>query len=498
MTTPHAAYQSLVERFRRIALLGDAQAILSWDSATTMRPGSAEARAEVDAALALEVHERRTAPDLGEVFAAVDATTLDPWQRANLDGMRRTWLHATAVPADLVEAASRAASQCEHRWRTARHENDFDGLAPLLRTVLASQREIAAAKAEALGVSRYDALLDQYEPGGTSARIDQLFDELSGFLPDLIATALERQASRPAPLPLDGHFPVAAQRDLGQRLMAALGFDFDRGRLDVSAHPFCGGTPDDLRLTTRYNEQDFARALMGTLHETGHALYEAGLPAEWRHQPVGTARGMSIHESQSLFVEMQLCRSLAFQHFLAPLAREAFGVDGPAWTPENLYAVGTRVQRSLIRVDADECTYPAHVLLRYRLERQMIDGALDVADLPDAWAEGMRRLIGITPPDHKDGCLQDIHWPSGAFGYFPTYTLGAMTAAQLREAVDQAIPDLESQLAAGHFAPVVSWLRDAIHRRASSLPTDALLTHATGRPLDVAAYRRHLERRYLG
>ncbi len=491
------AYQTLSDRFRRIGLLNDAGAILSWDGAAMMQPGSAAARAEVDAALAITIHERLTAPDMGEWFDRVDPKPLDAWQQANLAGMRRLWLHATAVPADLVEALSKAASASEHRWRIARKENDFKGLQPLLEEVLRLTREVARVKAAAFGCSPYDALLDQYEPGGSSARVKGLFDELKTFLPGLIAGALEAQARRPAPLQPTGPFPIEAQRALGQSMMQALGFDFSRGRLDISAHPFCGGTPDDQRLTTRYFETDFARALMGTLHETGHALYEAGLPPEWRQQPVGSARGMSLHESQSLFVEMQISRSLAFQRFAAPKIRAAFGVDGPEWTPENLLALGTRVTRGFIRVDADECTYPAHVLLRTELEQAMIAGDLEIADLPGAWDEGMRALLGVTPPNHHDGCLQDIHWPSGAFGYFPTYTMGAMTAAQLRVSLDQVMPDLDAKVEAGDFQPIVAWLKANVHSLASSLSADEILTKATGRPLDVTAYRRHLERRYL-
>ncbi|MFY7960601.1 MAG: carboxypeptidase M32, partial [Elsteraceae bacterium] len=259
----------------------------------------------------------------------------------------------------------------------------------------------------------------------------------------------------------------------------------------------CGGTPDDIRLTTRYREDDFRSAMMGVLHETGHALYEVGLPADWRYQPVGYARGMSVHESQSLLMEMQACRSRAFARFTAPLIREAFNGSGPAWEAENLYRLGTQVTRGLIRVDADEVTYPAHVILRYRLERALVSGALSLADLPGAWNDGMQELLGVRPPSDVDGCLQDIHWPSGAFGYFPTYTLGAMTAAQLYQAAGAAIPDLDARLEQGDFTALLGWLRTHIHGRASYLPAPALLTEATGRPLESAPFLAHLRRRYL-
>jgi carboxypeptidase Taq len=255
--------------------------------------------------------------------------------------------------------------------------------------------------------------------------------------------------------------------------------------------------PDDVRLTTRWDESDFLSGLMGVLHETGHALYERGLPPHWRHQPVGQARGMSVHESQSLLVEMQACRGREFIDYLAPRAAAAFGRSGPEWSPDNLHRIYTRVERSLIRVDADEATYPAHVILRYRLEKSMIAGDLDLADLPGAWRTGMKSLIGIVPPDDKDGCLQDIHWPGGAWGYFPTYTLGAMTAAQLFDGATSADATILPAIARGEFKPLFAWLRAHVHGVGSLQPTRELLIAATGKPLDPAIYKRHLQRRYL-
>ncbi|MFM7141351.1 MAG: carboxypeptidase M32, partial [Alphaproteobacteria bacterium] len=282
---------------------------------------------------------------------------------------------------------------------------------------------------------------------------------------------------------------------------------------DTSHHPFCGGIPEDVRITTRWNEDDFLRGLLTVVHETGHALYERGLPAAWRRHPVGRARGMSFHEGQSLLVEMQVCRSGAFLSWLAPIAREAFAARLPrksggvvghansagdgAWSAAALRRRATRVARTLIRVDADEVTYPAHVVLRYRLERAMIDGRLDPADLPGAWREGLREVLGVEPPDDRTGCLQDIHWYAGAFGYFPTYTMGAMTAAQLFDAARRASPGIEADIAQGHVDGLLAWLRENVHSLGSLLPTRDLLVRATGRPLDAAIFRRHLERRYL-
>jgi len=491
-------YQRLEGRFRRLGALRDAEAMLHWDLATMMPKGGAEARGDQLAVLKSLRHGILTEPETEELLAVAEMRdTLDPWQAANLREMRRTWTHATALSGEQVEALSRAASACEAAWRDARADDDFAAVLPKLETVLALIRETATVKAEKLGVSPYDALLDEYEPDGRSDEIDRVFADLEAFLPGLVGEVLERQASDPRVVEPEGPFPVERQRELAVRLMEVFGFDFHHGRLDVSLHPFCGGTPDDVRITTRYDETDFTSALMGVLHETGHALYERGLPEAWRGQPVGDARGMAVHESQSLLIEMQVCRSRGFLGFAAPIMKAMLGGDGPAWDTANLYRLYTRVQPGFIRVDADEVTYPAHVILRYNLEKAMIAGDLEAADLPTAWNEGMGRLLGLTPPNDRLGCLQDIHWYDGAWGYFPTYTLGAMTAAQLFAAAVDADPTIESGIAAGDFSGLMTWLADNVHSRGSQLTSRELLTAATGRPLDAEIFEAHLKRRYL-
>lgn len=493
-----SAYQTLERRFARLAALNDALGILQWDTETLMPPGAADGRAEQLATLKVLSHEMLTDDDNADLLAdAEHERELSNWQEANLHEMRRAYLHATAVPGDLVEASSRAISRCEMVWREARPAGDFAMLLPSLSEVLNLQRQIAAAKAEALGCSLYEALLDTYEPGGNTDHIDKVFAALKAFLPGFLGEVLERQKSRPDILPLPGPFPVETQRALGVRMMQAAGFDFNKGRLDISLHPFCGGATHDVRLTTRYDEDDFTKALMGVMHETGHALYEQNRPAEWLGQPVSEARGMSLHESQSLIIEMQACRSRAFLEFAAPVMRDSFGGTGPAWDAANLHRMYTKVEPGFIRVDADEVTYPAHILIRYDLEKALIEGDMTLADLPDAWNEGMRDLLGLKVTTDRLGCLQDIHWPGGAWGYFPTYTLGAITAAQLFDAATRADDNVLPGLARGDFSPLVNWLRTNIHSKGSLLPADQLLTKATGRPLDAGVYERHLRRRYL-
>ncbi len=494
----NAAYAELETRFKRINLLRQSAGMLQWDLETLMPPGGAGARSEQLATLSVLAHELLTEPRVGELLeTAAQPNGLDPWQRANVKGMQREWRHAACLPAELVEARSKAATECELAWRAARPANDFKGLLPRLQTVLDLAREAGRIKGEAFGAPPYDALMDEYEPGATQAEITPLFDRLAGVLPELIQSVLDKQARGPAIEKPPGPFPAATQMALARRLMENIGFDFKHGRLDTSAHPFCGGVPDDIRLTTRWNEADFLPGLMGVLHETGHAMYERGLPSDWRLQPVGQALGMSVHESQSLIVEMQASRSREFITWLAPVAAQAFGGSGPAWGADNLVRIYTRVERGLIRVDADEVTYPAHVILRYRLERALIAGDMKLADLPGAWAEGMKNLVGIVPPDDKDGCLQDIHWPGGSWGYFPSYTLGAMTAAQLFDAARLARPEIPAFLGRGDFSPLMAWLRENVHGKGSLLTARELLIAATGRPLDPEIFLRHLRTRYL-
>ncbi len=411
--------------------------------------------------------------------------------------MRHHWVHATAVPQSLVSALTKAANETEMVWRTARKKNNFRQFAAHFTPLLKLIRESAEAKAAALGVSPYDALLDFYDPGMRCDYIDPLFANLESTLPALVDRVIEHQKTKPPALEPEGTFAIDAQKALGIEFMQRLGFDFSQGRLDVSTHPFCGGAHGDVRITTRYRETNFTESFFGVLHETGHALYEKNLPAAWRMQPVGRARGMSMHESQSLLVEMQLSLSQEFIAFALPRMKHHLGGSGAAWSAENITRLMTKVERSLIRVTADEVTYPLHVILRYRLEQALLSGDLKVDDLPAAWNEKMQHYLGITPPNDADGCLQDIHWPGGSIGYFPTYTLGAMIAAQLFDAAKKQIPNLMPSVARGEFGALTAWLSERVHQKASFSSTQDILIKATGKPLDAAIYKAHLENRYL-
>ena len=493
-----SAYNALEARFRRLGLLGGAAGILHWDWATMMPPGGAEPRAAQLAELALIRHETLTdarVPDLLDE-AEADADSLDDWQRANLTRMWRRWRQAAALPAALVQALSEASSHCEMVWREARPASDFAAFAKAFEPLLGLVREKAAALGEALDCAPYDGLVESYEPGLRCATIDPLFDDLANFLPAFLGEVREAQADTGAPPPVSGS--VEAQQVLARRLMTALGFDFDHGRLDVSLHPFCGGSAGDIRITTRYDEADALSGLMGVLHETGHALYEAGLPEAWRYQPVGQAGGMALHESQSLLIEMQACRSRPFMHFLTPLLVEHLGGGATSADAEMLYRQAIRVEPGTIRVDADEVTYPAHIMLRYRLECALIADDLSCDEIPGAWAEIHQDLLGLRPENDAQGCLQDIHWSVGEIGYFPSYTVGALMAAQFFDAAARAEPELWPAIERGDFSPLFGWLRANVHSLGSRHEGPALLERATGAPLGTAVFKAHLQCRYLG
>ncbi|MEM7566307.1 MAG: carboxypeptidase M32 [Pseudomonadota bacterium] len=487
------AYHALTERQRRIAHLGSASGILSWDNSVMMPKGAAAWRGETMATLAGLMHEMGTAPEVADQLDQAENEDLTPDQARNLALLRRSHTRATALPGQLVEALSKASSASEIAWREARATDDFSLLEPHLTEVLDLNREQAQRLGERLDLSPYDALLDGFDPGRRSTDVDAVFDTLVAELPAMIDTVLGRQSAPPEP---KGGYAIEKQEDIGRAVLKALAYDFDHGRLDVSTHPFTGGAPGDVRITTRYAPDDFTQSLMGTIHECGHALYEQGLPEDWRGQPLGGSAGLAIHETQSLLYEMQLGRSDAVQAWLRPQLVAAFGEE-PALSEDGLRTTYRHVARTPIRVDADEMTYPLHVVLRYRLERAMLAGDLAVKDLPEAWNAGMTELVGYTPTSNAEGCLQDIHWPMGAFGYFPTYSLGAMGAAQIFQAAldaDAAIPD---GIERGDFAPLLAWLRTNIHEQGSRHEPDALMERATGAPLGADTFLAHLRGRYV-
>ena len=491
-------YKQLEQEFKRLHALRGALSLLRWDAAVMMPRGSADIRGEQLAALETEQHALLTSPRISRLLDRAQANSqgMQDWQIANLREMRRERDHAIATPVALISRLTKAASRAEVCWLEARTQGRFESFAPLLEEVVLLVRDKAALLGQALNLAPYDALVDEFSPGITMADIDGMFKALSRRLPALIREAIAAQADRP-PQTLAGRFPPGKQRALILEVMKQIGFPFDRGRLDESEHPFTEGVPGDIRVTTRLDGADPFVGLLGALHETGHAMYDLGLPHEWRDQPVGRNRGMALEESQSLLMEMIVGRSRPFVRYLQPLLTRHLGVGGQEWSVENIYAHLTRVRRSLIRVDADELTYPLHIMLRYELEKQLLSGELAVRDLPQAWNAGMQERLGVRPDNDAQGCLQDVHWAVGSFGYFPSYALGMVIAAQLNESLRNDVAGLDEQLARGEFSGLLDWLRTRVHGLAAKVSVQELLRAATGRPLSAAAFIRYAETKYL-
>jgi len=498
---PFMSFQKLDELGRKLESLEHAISILGADEATHMAVGGGEKRAEAMSNLAGMYHAQATAPQIADWIDAARNEDLNEDQTRALAEFERAYVNATCLPTEFVERRTAATMRSEQLWRDLRPKGDWDSFLPALEGVVALVREEAALRSAATGLAPYDALMDQYDPGNRTAEIDAVFADLKEFLTDFVPEALEvqdeRLGMRPRK-PLHAPYPIEKQRELGLAAMRAVGFDFTHGSLAVSHHPFCGGVPTDVRMTTRYRTDEFLSSLMGVLHETGHALYEQGLPKVWSHWQLGKARGMGMHESQSLFVEMQLARSPEFWEFMLPLVHQHLGDTAiPGWEIADVLNEVNFVERGYIRVDADEVTYPLHVILRYELEQDLVSGKLEASQIPEAWDTKMIEYLGIsTINDPKDGPMQDVHWPGGAFGYFPSYTLGAMIAAQLAAAMEKDLPDMRTQIRKGDFAAINQWRADKVWNEASRYSTPELITRATGEPLNADHFKKHLRERY--
>src|SRR3954465_3836252 len=491
-------YKQLEQEWKRLHAFRGAMAVLRWDAAVMMPRGSADVRGEQLAALETEYHALVTAARITRLLDRAQANTggLEDWQIANLREMRRQRDFAIATPVALVSRLAKAASKAEAKWLHARQTGKFEDFAPYLEEVVHLVRDKAALLGQSRNLSPYDALVDEFSPGLTSAEIDGMFKALERRLPGLIREVLARQEQRPG-LPIVGKFTATRQRALSVEIMKAVGFPFDRGRLDESEHPFTEGVPGDVRVTTRFDTSEPFTGLLGAMHETGHAMYDVGLPVEYADQPVGRDRGMALEESQSLLMEMIVCRSRGFVTYLRPLLEKHFGVTGPEWSEDNLYAHLTRVRRGPIRVDADELTYTLHIQLRYELEKQLLSGELAVRNLRDAWNSIMEQRLGVKPANDLEGVLHDVHWAVGSFGYFPSYALGAVMAAQFYEALREAVPDVDAEIARGNFSGLMGWLKTNVHSQGARVSAQELLKLSTGKPLSAAAALRYLETKYL-
>ncbi|MFB6111263.1 MAG: carboxypeptidase M32 [Halobacteriaceae archaeon] len=487
------AYEELLDRYERIAYIGSAAGVLGWDQRVTMPDGGTPARARQQSALSGLRHELLTDEELGELLTACEGADLTSAQQAAVREIRREYDRSARVPQDLVERMSQKSSEAVEIWEEAKAEDDFEQFAPHLEELVELNRQYA----EHIDPDRdpYEVLFEGYEPYLPLETAERVLTRLREELPPLIdgIRASDTELARP----FEGlEYPVEAQEAFSRAVLDDLGYDWDHGRLDTSSHPFTSGNPYDTRITTRYDESDPLGGLMATIHEFGHAYYGLGIPREEFGSPLGSAMGLTIHESQSRLWENQIGRSGAFWHYLAPLIREHFdGLDDV--TPQALYEAASRVyENNMIRVEADELTYHMHIVLRFEIERDLIRGDLDVGEVPAVWNEKMVEYLGIRPETDTEGCLQDIHWSQGSFGYFPTYSLGSVLAAQLDHHARTAIDELDDEVRNGEFGALREWLRQNIHEHGARYTTPELIELATGEEFTADYFLDHVESKY--
>lgn len=488
-------YAELIGRVKEVATLGSCGAVLGWDERTFMPAAAASTRADQMAILAKLGHEMFTHPRVGDLIVSLDSTRLDEGPAASVREIRRAHDRAVKVPKELVEELARVTSQAQGIWQEAKAKNNFALFRPWLEQIVRLKRR----EIDCVGYadSPYDALLDEYEPGACAAELKGLFAELAAGLAPLAAQIVGRATPADESL-FKREFPVAAQERLSRDIATAVGFDFNAGRLDSTAHPFCTGIgPGDCRILTRYNPHRPLESFFGTLHEAGHGLYEQGLPAEHYGTPLGTAASFGIHESQSRLWENQIGRCRAFWDGYFPKFRAAFAPALDDVSPSQFWSLANKVRPSLIRIDADEVTYNLHIILRFELELALLTGEVAVADLPVTWNERFQKLFGLTVPDDARGCLQDIHWSFGGFGYFPTYTLGNLYAAQFMEAAERHLPGLWDAVRRGDFSNLTLWLRNNIHRHGQRYRPAELCQRITGRPLSPKPFLDYLRSKFL-
>lgn len=496
-------YADLCQLVREASTLGSISSLLNWDQETYMPEAGVDARAQQQGLLAGIVHERRTHPRIGELLAACEsevgsAIEAGSAEAANIREMRRDYNLATKLPKSLVEEWAITTSKASEEWKHAREKSDFKKFAPWLAKVMDLCKQKAACYGIPAGGEAYDALINEYEPGITAAQIEQVFTPLRARLSDLIARVAASKAKVSTKI-LSSKVPADAQHAFGLEVLAAMGFDLKAGRLDTTTHPFCSGiAPGDTRLTTRYRDEKFTDALYGTMHEMGHGLYEQGLPKMGPNSgtPLANDISLGIHESQSRMWENFVGRSRPFWQWALPKVKKQFGPHAKAFKAakvEDLYCAVNTCTPSFIRVEADEGTYNLHVMIRFEIERGLLSGSLAVKDVPAAWNAKYKEYLGVKVPDDRRGCLQDVHWSFGLVGYFPTYTLGNLYAAQFWETINKKIKDLPKRLAAGDFAPLKKWLNTNIHAHGRRYRAAELCEKVTGKPLSADPLMRHLE-----
>jgi carboxypeptidase Taq len=490
MTAVHADFK---KHMKDMANLNKISRLLTWDREVMMPPDSIAERAQTMATISAMQHGMATDPRLEKWFDIVEAESNTAAEKRNLLLLRENYKLAGALPERLVRELSESVNKCVAAWRHAKQNSDWKSVEPFLENLFALSYERAQIYADLLGKTTYDANLYLFARGNNTRLIDGMFDQLRVELPPLLERTLEACKSRTYKTP---SLPIEAQEKLSRQMAEAVGYSFRRGRLDASTHPFSRGTKYDSRMTTRYLADKPLAAIRVTMHETGHALYSQNVPDEWEDMPVGQATDLSLHESQSLLLERHVGLSPQFLSYLhGVMKQDGYASDCGA---QDLVSTLHHVERDYIRVEANEISYPLHVMLRYEMEKKLFARELKVSDIPDAWNAQTKALLGLDVPEHRLGCMQDIHWFQGSFGYFPTYTQGALYAAQIFTAIRKDIPDLMDQIGQGEFKPLMTWLNRNIHNQGMLYDAADLITKVTGEPPSSRFFLDHLKERYLG
>ena len=487
------AYEALLDRVQRWNAVGSASGVLGWDQQVMMPEGGTPARSKQLSALSSVHHDMVTADETGELLDELDDADLTDEQAAVVREVRREYERADAVPVELVEEISETGSEALQAWEEAKAEDDFDEFAPYLEKHVKLKREYA----EHIDPDRdpYEVLFEEFEPCLSMERAESILAELREALVPMIEDIRESDVELAVDT-FEGTFPEDEQEALSRDALELVGYDFDRGRLDVSSHPFTSGNQFDCRVTTRFDETDPLGAVGSTVHEFGHAQYNLGLPQEHFGTPLGTSRDLSVHESQSRLWENHVGRSEAFWREFLPVFQEHFPQTEEATVRDAYEAFNQVYEDNLIRVEADELTYHLHIVIRFEIERDLVRGDLDVEDVPGVWNDKYEEYLGIRPDTDSEGCLQDIHWSHGNFGYFPTYSLGSVMAAQLFEAAEAEIDDLDAKIAEGEFDDLHDWLGENVHRHGSRYDTNELVKRATGEDFSADAFLDYVDEKY--
>ncbi len=489
------AYQELKKIFEKKSILSDIDSILQWDLSTTMPEKSRENRAKQLSLLSELKCEIFSDTKIKRLFKNVNKDKLSNIDYSNLNEMKKVFTYFTSVPQNLIKKKTEMVAKCEGKWRKAKTLKNFNFVKKELSELIEVVKEESKFLSETYECSKYDALLKCYEYSFNTKQIEILFEDLKNFINQKYDTIIKNQK--------DCHYDninisEKEQFELSKFFMKKLGFDFRRGRLDKSAHPFCGGSVGDVRITTRINNENNFSAFEAVMHETGHALYEQNLPKNWSYQPAGKSGGMALHESQSLFIEMQIMKSKEFINYLTKILNQKFLKQKPKVNFNNLYNKFNKVEKNFIRVEADEVTYPLHIILRFNIEKQIIENDVKVEELPDIWNSEFKKIFKIEIDNDSNGCLQDIHWYAGLIGYFPTYTLGALISAQFAHQFRKEVNNLNEFISNGDFKIINLWLKKNIHQKASFYSTNEIIRMVTGESLSLNYFTKYLNKKYIG